>query len=103
MVINEILQYSNYKLDLFSEESIKYLENKIINKGSENNANYYVSCLIREKEIKLNPEEIVRQLYLYKIINEYKYPKSRIQVEYSVHFGREVKRADIVIMDKIQL
>lgn len=103
MVINEILQDSNYKLDLFSEESIKYLENKIINKGSENNANYYVSCLIREKEIKLNPEEIVRQLYLYKVINEYKYPKSRIQVEYSVHFGREVKRADIVIMDKIQI
>lgn len=103
MVINEILQDSNYKLDLFSEESIKYLENKIINKGSENNANYYVSCLIREKEIKLNPEEIVRQLYLYKIINEYKYPKSRIQVEYSVHFGLEVKRADIVIMDKIQI
>lgn len=103
MVINEILQDSNYKLDLFSEESIKYLENKIINKGSENNANYYVSCLIREKEIKLNPEEIVRQLYLYKVINEYKYPKTRIQVEYSVHFGREVKRADIVIMDKIQI
>lgn len=102
MVINEILQDSNYKLDLFSEESIKYLENKIINKGSENNANYYVSCLIREKEIKLNPEEIVRQLYLYKVINEYKYPKTRIQVEYSVHFGREIKRADIVIMDKIQ-
>ena len=45
----------------------------------------------------------MRQLYLYKIINEYKYPKSRIQVEYSVHFGREVKRADIVIMDKIQI
>ncbi len=103
MVINEILQDSNYKLDLFSEESIKYLENKIINKGSENNANYYVSCLIREKEIKLNPEEIVRQLYLYKVINEYKYPKMRIQVEYSVHFGREIKRADIVIMDKIQI
>ena len=103
MVINEILQDSNYKLDLFSEESIKYLENKIINKGSENNANYYVSCLIREKEIKLNHEEIVRQLYLYKVINEYKYPKMRIQVEYSVHFGREVKRADIVIMDKIQI
>ena len=103
MVINEILQDSNYKLDLFSEESIKYLENKIINKGSENNANYYVSCLIREKEIKLNPEEIVRQLYLYKVINEYKYPKTRIQVEYSVHFGREIKRADMVIMDKIQI
>lgn len=103
MIINEILKDSNYKLDLFSEESIKYLEDKIVNKGSENKPNYYIPCLIREKEIKLNHEEIVRQLYLYKIINEYKYPKSRIQIEYSVHFGREVKRADIVIMDKIQI
>ena len=103
MVINKILEDSNYKLDLFKEESIQYLEDKIINKGSENKPNYYTLCLIREKEIKLNPEEIVRQLYLYKIINEYKYPKSRIQVEYSVHFGREIKRADIVIMDKIQI
>ena len=103
MIIEDILEDSNYKLDLFNEESIQYLENKIINKGSENKPNYYTPCLIREKEIKLNPEEIVRQLYLYKIINEYKYPKSRIQVEYSVHFGREIKRADIVIMDKIQI
>jgi type I restriction enzyme M protein len=28
------------------------------------------------------------------------YPLSRIQVEYGVNFGREVKRADIVVMDK---
>lgn len=88
MIINEILKDSNYKLDLFSEKSIKYLEDKIINKGYDNKPNYYVCCLIREKEIKLNPEEIVRQLYLYKLINEYQYPQSRIQVEYSVHFGR---------------
>ena len=63
---------------------------------------YYIPCLIRDKDIKLTPEEVVRQLYIDKLINEYGYTKSRIQVEYSVHFGREVKRADIVIMDKIQ-
>lgn len=103
MIINEILKDSNYKLDLFSEKSIKYLEDKIINKGYDNKPNYYVCCLIREKEIKLNPEEIVRQLYLYELINEYQYPQSRIQVEYSVHFGRQIKRADIVIMDKLQI
>lgn len=105
MIINEILKDSDYKLDLFSKEAVQYLEDKIINKGSnkENKPNYYVSCLIREKEIKLTPEEIVRQLYLYKLLYEYKYPKSRIQVEYSVHFGREVKRADIIIMDKLQI
>ena len=59
MIINEILKDSNYKLDLFSEESIKYLEDKIVNKGSENKPNYYIPCLIREKEIKLNPEKIL--------------------------------------------
>ena len=26
-----------------------------------------------------------------------------IKIEFGVHFGREVKRADIVIMDKIQI
>ena len=57
---------------------------------------------MRGKEIKLTPEEIIRQLYLDKLIHEYSYPKSRIQVEYAVHFGREVKRADIVIFDKLQ-
>ena len=66
-------------------------------------ANYYATCLVRDKQIKLTPEEIIRQLYLDKLMNEYGYPKSRIQVEYSVHFGREVKRADIIIMDKLQI
>ena len=35
-----------------------------------------------------------------KLINEYGYPESRIKLEYSVYFGREIKRADIVIMDE---
>jgi len=51
------------------------------------------------------PEEIVRQLWLYKLHQHYKYPYERIETEKSVHFGREVhaKRADIVIYkeDKI--
>ena len=66
-------------------------------------ANYYATCLVRDKQIKLTPEEIIRHLYLDKLMNEYGYAKSRIQVEYSVHFGREVKRADIIIMDKLQI
>lgn len=71
--------------------------------GGLSKANYYATCLVRDKQIKLTPEEIIRQLYLDKLMNEYGYPKSRIQVEYSVHFGREVKRADIIIMDKLQI
>ena len=60
----------------------------------------YITCAIRDKEIKLTPEEAVRQLYIYKLMNDYGYAASRIQLETPIHFGREVKRADIAIMDK---
>jgi len=52
----------------------------------------YVFCLIRNKEILLKPEETVRQLYIVTLMEDFKYPKSRIKLEYPVHFGRE-KRA----------
>jgi len=101
--IREILKDSEYKLELFSQKAIENLEEKIVIKEGKTAPNYYVACLVRDKQIKLTPEEIIRQLYLDKLMNEYGYAKSRIQVEYSVHFGREVKRADIIIMDKIQI
>lgn len=48
---------------------------------------------------KSNPEEIVRQLWVYKLINTYEYKEEEIELEKSVHFGTEVnaKAADIVI------
>lgn len=48
------------------------------------------------------PEEIIRQLWLHKLHNRYGYPFDRIELEKSVHFGREVhaKRADIVVYKK---
>ena len=105
-IISEILKDSDYKLDLFSPTSIQNLEKQITQKPSKNASGdftYYTKCLIRDKEVKLTPEEIVRQLYLDKLIGEYGYAKTRIQLEYPVHFGREVKRADIVIFDDIQI
>lgn len=51
------------------------------------------------------PEEIVRQLWLYKLHHHYLYPFDRIETEKSVHFGREIhaKAADVVIykQDKV--
>jgi type I restriction enzyme M protein len=48
------------------------------------------------------PEEIIRQLWLYKLNIHYKYPFERIDTEKSVHFGREIhaKAADIIIYKK---
>lgn len=93
--INEILKNSNYDDTQFSEQDINQFENKIYYKDEVP----YIQCVIREKEIKLTPEETVRQLFLNKLINTYGYSKNRITLEYPIHFGREVKRADIVISD----
>lgn len=48
---------------------------------------------------KSNPEEIVRQLWVYKLLNTYQYKKEEIELEKSVHFGTQVntKAADIVV------
>ena len=48
------------------------------------------------------PEEIIRQLWLYKLNTHYKYPFERIETEKSIRFGREVhaKAADVVIYKK---
>ena len=56
-----------------------------------------------EKTNKSKPENIVRELYIHKLLKEYKYPKNLIEIEKSVNFGREVKRADIVVFsdDKV--
>ena len=55
-----------------------------------------VSC--GRKIFSLKPEEVVRQLYAAKVINQYGYPENRLRCEYSVNFGVSTKKADIVIL-----
>lgn len=94
--ILNIIKDSNHSFSLFDKELIEALEQKITIKDGKP----YVVCAIRNKEILLKPEEVVRQLYVMKLIEEYDYPKKRIALEHSIHFGREIKSADIVIFDK---
>ncbi len=98
MILADILKDSNYKLTQFEDAQIQTLETACYKK--EGKAGYYTKCLVRNKEIKLTPEEAVRQLYILMLRDDYGYPTDRMQVEYPVNFGREVKRADIVIFDK---
>lgn len=100
MKLNDIFKNTSYDDTLFSEDSITAIESLIFMKQVKGGETPYIKCLVREKEIKLTPEEAVRQLYIYKLIYEYGYSTSRIQLETPIHFGREVKRADITIMDK---
>lgn len=55
-----------------------------------------------EKKQTGRPEEIVRQLWLFKLNAYYQYPFDRIDTEKSIHFGREIhaKAADIVVYKK---
>lgn len=100
MSLSVLLKDSNYRLTQFSTDHITQLEYTIFLKPSKNGDVPYINCLVRKKEIKLTPEEIIRQLYLLKLHHDYGYPYERMAVEYLVHFGREKKRADIVIFDK---
>ena len=100
MTLNELFKNTTYDDTLFSVEAKSTIESRIFMKSVRGSEVPYITCAIRDKEIKLTPEEAVRQLYIYKLMNDYGYAASRIQLEAPIHFGREVKRADITIMDK---
>lgn len=99
MTLNEIFKILHMMGRCF-RKNLRHMQNLKFHKNSswKRSALYYVRN--PEKEIKLTPEEAVRQLYIYKLMHDYGYAASRIQLETPIHFGREIKRADIAIMDK---
>ena len=102
MKLIDKIKGTEYDLSLFSESHIAELEEHVIERTTKRGVDYYLTCLVRKKEIKLTPEEIVRQLYLLVLTRDLGYPVSRMALEYEVTFGREKKRADIVVFDKQQ-
>lgn len=74
--------------------------NKVESLLRTRNGRLYFECPIRKKEIIAKPEELVRQIWLERLVTKYGYPLSRLAVEYPITFGRDTsKRADIVIFD----
>ena len=100
MTLNELFKNTSYDDALFSGKAKQAIETCIFMKTVRGAEVPYIKCAIRDKEIRLTPEEAVRQLYLYKLLFDYGYAATRIQLEVPIHFGREVKRADIAVMDK---
>ena len=92
-----LLKDTNYKLTQFTQDKIDQFEERIYIKDVRGKPTLYTECIVRKKEIKLTPEEAVRQLYLMILTDDMGYPTDRMEIEYSVTFGREKKRADIVI------
>ncbi len=98
--IQTILKDSDYHLSLFKENEIEVLCDNTFIKTVKGEEKPFVNCIVRDKSIQLKPEEVVRQLYAARLINEYGYPKTRLAFEHSVNFGRQKKSADVVILDK---
>ena len=99
-IIQTILKDSNYHLSLFQEDEIEDLRGGIFIKTTKGKEAPFFRCIVRDKEVQLKPEEIVRQLYAVRLINRYGYSRKRLTFEYAVNFGSEKKKADIVIFDK---
>ncbi len=99
-IIQTILKDSNYDIDLFNESEIQALRAEIHIQTVKGKETPFIRCPIRRKAIQLKPEELIRQLYAARLLKRYRYPRERVRFEHLVNFGRERKRADIVILDK---
>jgi type I restriction enzyme M protein len=85
-----------YGLDLFTREEVDAV------RVFDRKGRPYLRCLVTERERPARPEEIVRQLYLHRLMESYRYPKGRIFLERPVYFGSSIheKAADIVICEE---
>lgn len=59
----------------------------------------YIRCVIREKDLRFKPEELVRQHALRRLLTELSYKVGQIRVEVPVQMGSELhkKPADIIV------
>jgi len=75
-----------HSLSLFHASEIESLE--IVEKRGKP----YLTCYATGKQRPAKPEEIVRQLYLRKLMQDYGYATDRIDVEKGVYFGSSMHR-----------
>jgi type I restriction enzyme M protein len=97
--ITQIFSASDVKhgLSLFTDREIRAVEGLII----ERDGKFHLKCQIKDRYKGAKPEEIVRQLWVYRLLNEYNYPKERIDVERVVYFGsRDSGLVDVVVLQE---
>ena len=92
--VADVLRDSAHTLTIFRPGAVDDLE-IFLKQGKP-----YLKCFATGKDRSARPEEIVRQLYIRKLMDEYGYPRERIAVEKAVQFGSSTRAADIVICDR---
>ena len=68
---------------------------KLFKKGQE----IFIFDAFRKKNLKLTPEEWVRQHLLHFLVNEKGYPASKIGVEYTINLDQLTRRCDAVVFN----
>ena len=93
MEIKDILKKDEFNLlTAFSKEEIRWLNERI---SIRKDGKFGIECIVRglnrdNDYFELKPEEIVRQLYAYQLIEKYHYPKELLEFEVLTTFaGRE--------------
>ncbi len=81
-IIQSVLNDSRYDLTLFTKDEVATLWEKVFTKTVRGKEIPHITCIVRDKKIQLRPEEIVRQLYATRLIEQYGYPKKRLAFEY---------------------
>ncbi len=98
-IIQTVLKDSDYHLDQFTGDETEALRQRVFLKTVRGKETPHVTCIVRKKDVQLKPEEIVRQLYAARLMERYGYPEKRLTFEHPVNFGREIKKADIIVFD----
>ena len=104
-ILHKIFKDSDVQYGL--KEFEDYKPETILDIYEKEKGRFFIKCLKRDKDIMVfneesnlsKPEEIIRQLWLYKLTKYYNYPLDRIDLEKDIKFGHEVhsKAADIII------
>lgn len=107
-ILNKIFRDPSVQYGLKEFDEIK--PDQVLNIFEKEKGKFYIKCLKRNKDILLfnteknlaKPEEVIRQLWIYKLTKYYNYPLDRIDLEKDIKFGHEIhaKAADIIIYQK---
>lgn len=90
------ISQTDHSLELFSPSAKIAIEELL----SSRDGKVYVQCQVRRRNLLAKPEEIVRQFWIHRLVNNYGYSINRLAVEYPVNFGRNTdNKADIVVFD----
>ena len=107
-ILNKIFKDPSIQYGLKEFDNIR--PDQVLEIFEKDKGKFYIKCLKRNKDILLvneeknitKPEEVIRQLWIYKLKNFYNYPLDRIDLEKSIRFGHEIhsKAADIIVYRK---